>query len=145
MAKEFQLRVVTPERTVVDRQVRYTHFTGLDGGYGILANHAPMMTTIAEAGTVTFENTDGTREDLFISDGFAEMQNNVLTIVCEAGERADEIDLERARAAEERARKRIEEAHEVDINLAQAEVALQKALLRQMLARKGSGTGTIHP
>ena len=56
-----------------------------------------------------------------------------------------EIDMERARAAEERARKRIEEASTVDVNLAQAEVALQKALLRQMLAGKGSGTGTIRP
>ena len=143
MAKEFQLRVVTPERTVVDRQVRYTHFTGLDGGYGILANHAPMMTTVAEAGTVTFENTDGTREDLFISDGFAEMQNNVLTIVCEAGEKADEIDLERAKNKEAEAREALTREKKLSAAFLKAEVALRKAQLRESLVRKRAGTGDI--
>ena len=143
MAKEFQLRVVTPERTVVDRQVRYTHFTGLDGGYGILANHAPMMTTVAEAGTVTFENTDGTREDLFISDGFAEMQNNVLTIVCEAGERADEIDLERAERQEREAREALAREQKLSSAALTAEAALRKAMIRELLVRKRGGTGGL--
>ena len=144
MASELHLRVVTPDRNVLDRKVKAVSFMGIDGSYGILPNHAPLMTATMP-GVVKVTNTDGSVEELLVTDGFAEMRNNVLSLVCEAGERADEIDVERARAAEERARKRIEEASTVDINLAQAEVALQKALLRQMLARRGSGTGTIHP
>ncbi len=144
MASELHLRVVTPDRNVLDRKVKAVSFMGIDGSYGILPNHAPLMTATMP-GVVKVTNTDGSVEELLVTDGFAEMRDNILSLVCEAGERAADIDMERARAAEERAREQIEEAHEVDINLAQAEVALQKALLRQMLARKGSGTGTIHP
>ncbi len=136
MAKEFHLRVVTPERTVIDRPVTYVQFTGLDGGYGILANHAPLMTAIAQAGTVTVENTDGTREDLFVSDGFAEMQNNVLTIVCEAGEKADEIDLERVKKKEAEAREALAREGKLSAAAIKAEAALRKALLRETLVRK---------
>ncbi len=144
MASELHLRVVTPDRNVLDRKVKAVSFMGIDGSYGILPNHAPLMTATMP-GVVKVTNTDGSVEELLVTDGFAEMRDNILSLVCEAGERATDIDMERARAAEERAREQIEEAHEVDINLAQAEVALQKALLRQMLARKGRGTGTIHP
>ncbi len=144
MASELHLRVVTPDRNVLDRKVKAVSFMGIDGSYGILPNHAPLMTATMP-GVVKVTNTDDSVEELLVTDGFAEMRDNILSLVCEAGERAADIDLERARAAEERAREQIEEAHEVDINLAQAEVALQKALLRQMLARKGRGTGTIHP
>ncbi len=144
MASELHLRVVTPDRNVLDRKVKAVSFMGIDGSYGILPNHAPLMTATMP-GVVKVTNTDDSVEELLVTDGFAEMRDNILSLVCEAGERAADIDMERARAAEERAREQIEEAHDVDINLAQAEVALQKALLRQMLARKGRGTGTIHP
>ena len=144
MASELHLRVVTPDRNVLDRKVKAVSFMGIDGSYGILPNHAPLMTATMP-GVVKVTNTDDSVEELLVTDGFAEMRDNILSLVCEAGERATDIDVERARAAEERAREQIEEAHDVDINLAQAEVALQKALLRQMLARKGRGTGTIHP
>ena len=143
MAEQFHLRVVTPDRTVIDRPVTYVQFTGLDGGYGILANHAPLMTAIAEAGMVTVENTDGTREDLFVSDGFAEMQNNVLTIVCEAGEKADEIDLERAVNKEAEARETLAREEKLSAAFLKAEAALRKAQLRESLVRKRAGTGDI--
>ncbi len=144
MAAELHLKVITPDRRLVDRKVRAVSFMGIDGSYGILPNHAPLMTATMP-GVVKVTNTDGSIEELLVTDGFAEMHNNVLSLVCEAGERAADIDLERARKAEERARKRLEEAKRVDINVARAELALQKALLRQSLFRKGSGTGTIHP
>jgi len=143
MESELHLRVVTPDRTVLDRKVKAVSFMGIDGSYGILPNHAPLMTATMP-GVVKVTNIDGSIEELLVTDGFAEMRDNILSLVCEAGERAGDIDLERARIAEERARKRIDEASKVDINLAQVEVALQKALMRQALARRGSGTGTIH-
>lgn len=144
MASELHLRVVTPDRTVLDRKVKAVSFMGIDGSYGILPNHAALMTATMP-GVVKVTNTDDSVEELLVTDGFAEIRDNVLSLVCEAGERAGEIDVERARVAEERAREQIEGASTVDINLAQAEVALQKALLRQMLARKGRGAGTSHP
>ena len=143
MAKQFHLRVVTPDRTVIDRKVNYVHFTGLDGGYGILADHAALMTAIADAGSVTVENTDGTREDLFVSDGFAEMQNNNLTIVCEAGEKVAEIDPARAKAMEEKAREALAREEKMSAGAIRAEASLRKALLRDALARRGKGSSNL--
>jgi F-type H+-transporting ATPase subunit epsilon len=142
MTSELHLRVVTPDRTVLDRKVRSVQFMGVDGSYGILPRHAPLLTATMP-GIVTIKHTDGTQENMLVTEGFAEMRDNVLSLICEAGERATEIDEARAREAEARAREAIAGTHTVDINLAQAEAALQRALLRQMLARRQAGTGRV--
>ena len=144
MPSELHLKVVTPDRTVLDRKVRAVSFMGIDGSYGILPHHAALMTATMP-GIVKITNTDGSTEKLLVTDGFAEMRNNVLSLICEAGELAGEINLERAREAEEGARRAIAGGVTVDINLAKVEAALQRALLRQSLGRKQSGTGSIHP
>jgi len=136
MAKEFHLRIVTPDRTVVDRKVVAVSFMGMDGSYGILADHAPMMTA-TQPGVVRITESDGSRRDLVTTDGFAEVRDNVLTLVCEAGERAEEIDVERAREAERRARERIEQIRKGQPgDLPRAEAALRRAMLRQLVGRR---------
>ena len=142
MASELHLRVVTPQNTVVDRKVKAVQFMGVDGSYGILPGHAPLMTATAP-GIVTVTELDGSKEEMLVTDGFAEVHNNILSLICEAGELASEIDLERAEAAEKRAREAIESRSKVDTSLPMAEAALQRALLRQMLARKRSGSGHV--
>ncbi len=139
---ELQLRVVTPQSTVVDRKVKGVSFHGVDGSYGILPGHAALMTA-TKPGIVSITELDDTTEDMIVTDGFAEMRNNVLSLICEAGELAGEIDLERAADAEARAREEIAQSSSVDTNLPKAEAALQRALLRQMLGRKKSGSGHI--
>lgn len=141
MASDMHLRVVTPDRTVMDRKVRSVQFMGVDGSYGILPHHAPLMTATAP-GIVTIQHTDGTTENMLITDGFAEMRNNVLSLICQAGERAGEIDLERAAEAERRAREVIEGQQRAGVVLPKAQEALQRAMLRQLLAKKG-GTGNL--
>jgi F-type H+-transporting ATPase subunit epsilon len=143
MAAELHLRIVTPDRTIVDRKVRGVSFKGVDGGYGILPNHAPLMTAIAQAGTVEIQELDGRRVELFASDGFAQMQHNVLTLVCEAGEFAHEIDIERVKAAEAKAREKLAGLDRLSEEFLKAEASLKKALAREMLARRGTGTGNI--
>ena len=135
MAGTFQLRVVTPDRTVIDREVTAVSFMGVDGSYGILARHAALL-TVMKPGFVKITHTDGTVESMFASDGFAEMRDNVLSLICEAGELAAEIDLERARAAETRARAKLDDAGNApgDLTRAEAEGALRRATLRQVLA-----------
>jgi F-type H+-transporting ATPase subunit epsilon len=139
---ELQLRVVTPQSTVVERKVQGVSFYGVDGSYGVLPGHAALMTA-TKPGVVTITELDGSTEDMVVTDGFAEMRNNVLSLICEAGELAGEIDLERAAEAEARAREQIAQSSNVDINLPKAEAALQRALLRQMLGRRKSGSGHI--
>ncbi len=141
MANELHLRVVTPERTVIDRKVAEVQFVGIDGSYGILPNHAPLMTSTVP-GIVTIRHTDGSTELMLVTDGFAEMRDNVLSLICEAGERAEEIDLERAAAAEERAREKIADTTSRGGDLPSAQDALRRAQLRQLMARRG-GTGDL--
>lgn len=143
MAADLHLRIVTPDRTIVDRKVAAVSFQGVDGGYGILPHHAPIMTAIAQTGTAEIVELDGKKLELFVSDGFAQMQHNVLTLVCEAGEFAHEIDLNRVKAAELKAREKMAGLDRLSEEFLKAEASLRKALAREMLARRGSGTGNL--
>ncbi len=135
---EFHLRIVTPEKTLIDGDVRSVQFHGVDGSYGILPNHAPLMTA-TEAGVVAIEHIDGKREDLVATDGFAEMRDNILTLVCEAGEMASDIDVERAKAAEQRARVALADRGRLSPDqLVATEAALRRAMTRQLVAGSGS-------
>ena len=143
MAKELHLRVVTPDRTVIDRKVAAVAFRGIDGGYGILPDHAPLLTGIARSGTVEITETEGKRSEMFASDGFAQVQDNVLTLVCEAGELAEEIDLDRVKAAEAKAREKLSHLDRASEEFLKTEASLKKALARELLARRHSGTGSL--
>ncbi len=143
MAAALHLRIVTPDRTIVDRKVAGVTFQGVDGSYGILPHHAPLMTAISQAGSACITELDGKTNDLFVSDGFAQVQHNVLTLVCEAGEFAHEIDLERVKAAEAKAREKLAGLDRLSAEFIKAEASLRKALAREMLARRGSGTGNL--
>lgn len=131
---ELHLRIVTPDRTIIDRKVASVSFLGTDGRYGVLPNHAPLMTGIAKAGYLKIVESDGKQHDLFVSDGFAQMQNNVLTLVCEAGEWAHEIDLERVKKKEQEAREKLSGLDKLSTEFLEAEMSLRKALLRSKLA-----------
>jgi len=140
---EIHLRIVTPDRTIVDRKVASVSFVGTDGRYGILPRHAPLMTGIAQSGTATIVETDGKSDEMFISDGFAQVQHNVLTLVCEAGEFAHEIDMDRVKAKEQEARDKMANLDKLSEEFLKAEASLRKALARERLARKSSGTGGL--
>ncbi|MCR9246945.1 MAG: ATP synthase F1 subunit epsilon [bacterium] len=140
---ELHLRIVTPDRTIVDRKVAEVSFHGVDGGYGVLPNHAPMMTAISDAGVVRIKEMDGSASELFASDGFAQMQHNVLTLVCQAGEFAEDIDMERVKAKEAAAREKLAGLDRLSAEFIKAEASLKKALAREMLVRRRSGTGGL--
>ena len=133
---------MTPARTVIDKDVRSVTFESSEGRYTVLPRHAPAMLA-TEPGIAKILGTDGKPEEIMISDGFAEIRENVLSLICEAGELAEEIDEERAKAAEERARKRVDERSQVDVDLPRAKAALRRAMVRQVLARKRTGTGHV--
>jgi F-type H+-transporting ATPase subunit epsilon len=140
---ELHLRIVTPDRTIIDRKVSSVSFVGTDGRYGVLPNHAPLMTGIAQSGTAMITEADGQTSELFVSDGFAQVQNNVLTLVCEAGEFANEIDLDRVKAAEASAREKMAGLDKLSTEFLRAEASLRKALAREVLSRRSSGTGSM--
>ena len=129
------LRIVTPEKTAYEHEAEYVRLPGWDGLFGVMRNHAAMIAPLS-AGILTVHEIGGKTVELFVSDGFAEVRDNVLRVVCEASERPEEIDLERAKEAEQRARQRIAEHASVDVDLPRAEAALQRALYRQKLVHK---------
>ncbi|MCC6405607.1 MAG: ATP synthase F1 subunit epsilon [Planctomycetes bacterium] len=141
MAGELTLRVITPDRIVVDEPVESVQIPALDGSMGILPRHAPMVAAL-QVGVLRYRGKSGEKV-LFVSEGFAEVRDNLLRVVCEAGETAGEIDEKRAREAEQRARERLSRKGEAataaeTFDQLRAEAALRRALMRLKVLEYGS-------
>ncbi len=140
MAEDLTLRVITPDHIVLDTPASSVKVPGVDGLMGILPRHAQMITAL-DVGLLTYTH-DGKEHTIFVSGGFAEVRQNTVRVVSEAGEEPDEIDEDRAKKSEERARTRLDEMRTVagksDVDLLRAEAALRRALMRQK-ARKRRG------
>lgn len=135
MGQQIRLEVVTPAGAKVDEDVDIVNAPGYGGDFGVLANHAPFLSTI-KIGTLTYEN-GSKRESLMISGGFCEVSNNKITFLVESAEKGTEIDVERAMRAKERAEKRLAQSAQKtdDFNQKRAEIALQRALARLKVAK----------
>ena len=135
MAQQIRLEVVTPKGARVSEDVDIVTAPGFGGDFGVLANHAPFLSTI-KIGTLTYENGKE-RKILMVSGGFCEVSNNKVTFLVESAEFGSEIDVERAMRAKERAEKRLAEVtqNEEDFNRKRAEVALQRAIMRLKVAK----------
>ncbi|MBL4901958.1 F0F1 ATP synthase subunit epsilon [Desulfotalea psychrophila] len=130
MAQQIHLEVVTPAGAVVSEDVDIVNAPGYGGDFGVLANHAPFLSTL-KIGLLTYEKGKD-RKSLMISGGFAEVSNNKITFLVESAEVGSEIDVDRAMKAKERAEKRLAQAaaQNDNFNQVRAEVALQRALAR---------------
>lgn len=130
MAQQIHLEVVTPAGAVVNEDVDIVNAPGYGGDFGVLANHAPFLSTI-KIGILTYE-AGNDRKSLMISGGFSEVSNNKITFLVESAEVGSEIDVDRAMKAKERAEKRLLQAtaHDEKFNQVRAEAALQRALAR---------------
>jgi len=110
VANSYQLEIVTPERIMLSELAVETIAPGSEGYLGILAGHAPLMTTL-EPGEVSVSFADGrTTSRIVIGGGFMEVTPNKTTILADSAERVDEIDVSRAELDLEAARKLLETA-----------------------------------
>ena len=130
MAQQIHLEVVTPSGPVVSEDVDIVNAPGYGGDFGVLANHAPFLSTI-KIGMLTYEQNKD-RHSLMISGGFSEVSNNKITFLVESAEFGKDIDVDRAMKAKERAEKRLSQAaaQGENFNETRAEAALQRALAR---------------
>ena len=103
MSQKLTLTVVTPEKQLVSEEVDQVNAPGSEGDFGVLYDHAPILTNL-RAGQLSYEN-DGESTAVVISGGYLEVTDNRVTILAETGEFLHEIDRERA----ERARSQAEE------------------------------------
>src|SRR5215471_8980244 len=137
MAESLKLEVVTPERQLVDEQVAEVTLPGKDGYMGILPGHAALLSELG-IGFLTY-NMSGRRRQLAVHGGFLEVLEDHARVLADAAERAEEIDIERARQALRRAQEQtINSAVGIDPGIALE--ALQRAQTRIAVAeQKGAG------
>ena len=83
MAATFQLSILTPERTVFEGEVEYVEAPGTEGYFGVLANHAALVSGLAE-GTLTVRDAAGEQKRWPVSGGFFEVSHNRATVLADA-------------------------------------------------------------
>ena len=128
--KIFDLKIVCPERMFYEGKAKMGELTTTEGEIGVYADHLP-MTMILKPGVLTITEEDGVKEAA-LHAGFIEILPHRVTILAEVAEWPDEIDLERAQKAKDRAEERIA-SKDADINLVRAESALARSLTRLSL------------
>ena len=129
MAESISLRVVTPVRLVLEEQVDELTAPGPLGQLGILPDHAALMTTL-DIGQLSYRKS-GATSVITLAGGYAEVLDNVVTVLADAAEFPDEIDTGRAENARARAEHILEQRENADDEaLVAAEAALKRALLR---------------
>ncbi len=127
----FRLAIVTPERVHFDGEIKSLVAPGTEGYLGVLSQHAPLITAL-KPGKIEFRDAQDTVHVMAVSGGFLEVSNNLATILAEAVEEADKIDIERARQAYERSKARLVSAGkgETEIDLPSVQAALDRAANR---------------
>ena len=132
MAGNIKLEVVTPEKYVVDEEVQIAVAPGSLGEFGVLIGHTPFLTTL-KTGEMHYTDAGGAQRYVFVSGGFAEALPDKVTVLAESAERRRDIDINRAKAAMERAQERLAQTQRDDIDFNRAKAALERALHRVRL------------
>jgi F-type H+-transporting ATPase subunit epsilon len=133
MPDTFQLEIVTPTRLLVKESAEEAQIPGLSGYLGILPGHAPLLTELA-VGVITYR-AGGATHALSVAWGFAEVLPDRVTILAEAAERPQEIDVPRAQQAKDRAEQLLK-SNNPELDYARAEDALQRAETRLNVAKE---------
>ena len=135
LPEKIELEVVTPQRLVLHEDVKSLEMPGKDGYLGILPGHAPLITELG-IGVLTYR-TNGEAHFLTVMQGYAEVLPDRVIVLAEISERANEIDVERSRAAMQKAQAELSRAGSPDVDWQQANVRLERALVRLQVASKG--------
>ena len=131
--KNFKIKIICPDRVFYEGEAEMVEFTASEGDIGIYKNHIPLTTAI-KPGILTITDDEGGKKAA-VHAGFVEVLGDSVTVLAEIAEWPDEIDVERAQRAKERAESRLATKEE-GIDVLRAEVALKKALVRIGLSGK---------
>ena len=133
MSRFFRLQVISPDRIFYDGDVEMVELTTSEGEMGVLKGHIP-LTAILVPGVLKIKE-DGQERKTALHDGFVEVFQDHMTILAESCEWPEEIDVNRANEAKVRAERRISSG-DANVNVARAELALRKSLVRIELGQK---------
>ena len=125
----FQLEIVTPEKTLYSGTVEHVRAPGIDGGFGVLSGHHPMVSALG-IGQLRIREEGGDERMAAVNGGFAEVLSDQLTVLAETAELADSIDRTRAEEARDRARDRLKTRRDPGVDIERAEAALARAINR---------------
>lgn len=121
----FRAQILTPEGSLFDDEVTGVRVPGEMGSFEIKTHHANIISTL-EVGAILVRKATGDEQHFAVSGGFVEVVDNKLTLLAEAAEPVDKIDVERAKAAKERARERLQ-ADDPLVDKERAKKALERA------------------
>ena len=125
--EKLRLKIIQPQKIFLETEFDDIIIPGKDGDFGVFIGHTPFISVIRPGVMEIYNDKEVTKYALH--DGYVTVENNVVTILCELIERAEEVDKTRAEAAKERAEKRIK-SNQSDIDFRRAENALKKAVAR---------------
>jgi F-type H+-transporting ATPase subunit epsilon len=103
----FPLELVTPERLLFNEEVQAVRAPGINGSFGVLAHHAPLLTELS-TGMIKVTLANGQETFIATTGGFMQVSRDKVIILADAAELSTEIDVDRAKQALERARKMLE-------------------------------------
>ena len=123
----FHLEIVTPDKAFFSEEVEMVIVRGVEGDIGILKNRAPIISPLRIGKVRIVQN--GKERVAAIVDGYVTVDKDKTTIVTEAAEWPEEIDVERAKAAKERAEALLKKRDD-NVDIDRAELALKRAMNR---------------
>ncbi|MEJ8302671.1 F0F1 ATP synthase subunit epsilon [Saccharibacillus sacchari] len=126
----FLLEIVTPERLIYSGEVTSIIAKSVEGDMGVLPGHIATVAPL-QIGALTVQH-DGKRSHIAVHGGFLEVRRDKVVVLAESAELPERIDVDRARAARERAELRIESSkmHQDEVDFRRAELALKRAMTR---------------
>ena len=127
MADVMKLNMITPEKQFYKGNVTMVELTTTEGEIGVYPNHIPLTAVVAPG--VLKIHEEGEEKKASLISGFITILPDAVTVMAEVAEWPDEIDAGRAQAAKARAEERLR-SHSAEIDVARAEIALKKALVR---------------
>jgi len=128
-----RLDIITAEKLVYSDEVSSVVAPGSAGQLGILPNHAPLLTSLKPGELKVLK--EGEESNIAVSGGFLEVLQNVVTILADTAERAEDIDFERAEAALKRAQDKVDSS-DSDMDLERAIQALKRSQARVYVSKR---------
>jgi F-type H+-transporting ATPase subunit epsilon len=141
LPEAIELQIVTPQRHVLQETVQAIEIPGKEGYLGVLPGHAPLITELG-IGILAYRKGSETRY-LSVIQGYAEVLPDRVIVLAEISERAEEIDIGRARAAQERAQAQLAKISVGSPDWQEQRLAVERALVRtQVVGKQGGSVGS---